>query len=620
MCGIIGYIGKREAKDILIEGLTRLEYRGYDSAGVAIVQNDNAKSKNKKRANIQVTKRVGKVANLAEALEKGAGTGSVGIGHTRWATHGKPSEKNAHPHTSEGKNIALVHNGIIENYSVLKEALIKQGVVFRSETDSEVIAHLIEQSLVKGNDLEKAFRETLALLKGTYGIALVSEAAPDQILIARMGSPLVIGVGKDEWFVASDVAPLLPHTRKVVYLEDGEYAVLTREGFVVHSSKGKANKKEVVEVEWSESEAKREGYAHFMLKEVFEQPQTLTDAMRGRLLLDEGTARLGGLREVEKKLLGMKRIVLVSCGTSYHASLVGEYLLEELASIPCEVEFASEFRYRKLILDKHTAVIVLSQSGETADTLAALREAKRQGAMVLGIVNTVGSTIARETHAGIYNHAGREVSVASTKAFTSQLGILTLLALFLGRKKGLSLSDGKKIAKALAELPQLIERTLLVAKEMKKLAKKYHTKKNYLFLGRKYNFPIALEGALKIKEIAYVSAEGYATGEMKHGPIALVDGDSLSVVVVPEDSVYEKNLSGIEEIKARGGAVLAITTEGNTEVAKKADAVVYIPRTLEILTPILSVIPLQLLAYYMSVELGYDVDKPRNLAKSVTVE
>jgi len=387
----------------------------------------------------------------------------------------------------------------------------------------------------------------------------------------------------------------------------------------VHSG-GKVSRKEVVDVEWSETEAKREGYPHFMLKEIYEQPRALEDAMRGRLQVTEGTARLGGLREVEKRLAGIKRIIFVSCGTSYHASLVGEYMLEEFAGIPCEVEFASEFRYRKLILDKYTAVIALSQSGETADTLAAIREAKRQGALVLGIVNTVGSTIARETHAGIYNHAGQEVSVASTKAFTSQLGVLALLTLFLGRKRGLSLSDGKKIARALQELPKLMEQVLADGKTMKKWAKKFAGKKNFLFLGRKYNFPIAFEGALKIKEIAYVSAEGYATGEMKHGPIALVDSDSLSVVVVPEDSVYEKNLSGLEEIKARGGAVLAITTKGNTEVAKKADAVVYIPRTLEMLTPLLAIIPLQLLAYYTSVELGYDVDKPRNLAKSVTVE
>ena len=609
MCGIIGYIGKREASDLLLEGLKRLEYRGYDSAGVAIMG----------AGKVQVVKALGKVANLEEKLAEKATEGSVGIAHTRWATHGKPSEKNAHPHTDAKKEIALVHNGIIENYQELKDGLKKQGVVFRSETDSEVIAHLVRKDMDKGKGFEEAFKATLTKLKGTYGIAALYRGEPGKIVVARMGSPLVIGVGKDEWFVASDVAPLLAHTRRVVYLDDGEYAVLTESGYTVHSG-GKVSKKEVVEVEWSETEAKREGYPHFMLKEIYEQPRALEDAMRGRLLVTEGTARLGGLREVEKRLASIKRIIFVSCGTSYHASLVGEYMLEEFAGISCEVEFASEFRYRKLILDKYTAVIALSQSGETADTLAAIREAKRQGALVLGIVNTVGSTIARETHAGIYNHAGQEVSVASTKAFTSQLGVLALLTLFLGRKRGLSLSDGKKIARALQELPKLMEQVLADGKNMKKWAKKFAGKKNFLFLGRKYNFPIAFEGALKIKEIAYVSAEGYATGEMKHGPIALVDGDSLSVVVVPEDSVYEKNLSGLEEIKARGGAVLAITTEGNTEVAKKADAAVYIPRTLEILTPLLAIIPLQLLAYYTSVELGYDVDKPRNLAKSVTVE
>jgi glutamine---fructose-6-phosphate transaminase (isomerizing) len=609
MCGIIGYIGKREASILLLEGLKRLEYRGYDSAGMAVMDGKR----------LQVVKAVGKVAYLEEKLEKSPIAGSAGIAHTRWATHGKPSEKNAHPHTNSKKDIAIVHNGIIENYGELREELKKEGVVFRSETDSEVIAHLISEGIRSGKSFEEAFRLVLKKLKGTYGIAALRKSEPDTVLIARMGSPLVIGVGKDEWFVASDVAPLLPHTRKVVYLDDGEYAVLTREGYTVHAG-GKVSTKEVVNVEWSETEAKHEGYPHFMLKEIYEQPHSLQDALRGRLVVSEGTAKLGGLREVEKRLSGIKRIILVSCGTSYHASLVGEYMLEEFAGIPCEVEFASEFRYRKLILDKQTAVIALSQSGETADTLAAIREAKRQGALVLGIVNTVGSTIARETHAGIYNHAGQEVSVASTKAFTSQLGVLALLTLFLGRKRGLSLSHGKQIAHALEELPKLMGSVLADGKNMKKLAKKFATKKNYLYLGRKYHFPIALEGALKIKEIAYVSAEGYATGEMKHGPIALIDKDSLSVVMVPEDSVYEKNLSGIEEIKARGGAVLAITTMGNTEVAKKADAVVYIPRTLELLTPILAIIPLQLFAYYASVELGYDVDKPRNLAKSVTVE
>ncbi len=619
MCGIIGYIGKREAKDLLLEGLKRLEYRGYDSAGMAIVQNKNSNIKNKRSAKIQVVKALGKVANLEEKLEKVSVVGNVGIAHTRWATHGKPSEKNAHPHLDTSRGIALVHNGIIENYALLKMDLEKKGIVFRSDTDSEVIVHLLRESIQVGMSFEEAFRLTLGKLKGTYGIAVVNQAEPERLLVARMGSPLVIGVGKDEWFVASDVSPLLPHTRRVVYLEDGEYAVLTPSGYTVHA-RGKISKKEVVDVEWSETEAKRDGYPHFMLKEIYEQPRALEDAMRGRLLVTEGSARLGGLREVEKRLATIKRIILISCGTSYHASLVGEYMLEEFAGIPCEVEFASEFRYRKLLIDKHTAVIALSQSGETADTLAAIREAKRQGALVLGIVNTVGSTIARETHAGIYNHAGREVSVASTKAFTSQLGVLALLTLFLGRRRGLSLTDGKKITRALEQLPKLMEQVLVSGKDMKQLAKKFRGRKNYLFLGRKYNFPIAFEGALKIKEIAYVSAEGYATGEMKHGPIALVDQDSLSIVVVPEDSVYEKNLSGLEEIKARGGAVLAITTKGNTSIAKKADAVVYIPKTIEMLTPLLSIIPLQLFAYYMSVELGYDVDKPRNLAKSVTVE
>ena len=620
MCGIIGYIGKREAKDLLVEGLKRLEYRGYDSAGMAIVENKESRSKNKGGKSIlKIVKAVGKVANLEKKLEQATVVGSVGIAHTRWATHGKPSEKNAHPHTSQAGDIALVHNGIIENYQLLKTELVKKGYRFRSETDSEVIVHLISEKLKKSQDLEGAFREALKMLRGTYGIALLSKQDPEKILVARMGSPLVIGVGKDEFFVASDVAPLIAHTRKVIYLDDGEYGVLTRDGYTIRSGKN-VSKKEPVEVEWSETEAKRDGYPHFMLKEIFEQPTSFQDALRGRLLTTEGTAKLGGLREVTKRLEKIKRIILVSCGTSYHASLVGEYMLEEYAGIPVEVDFASEFRYRKLLLDKNTAVVALSQSGETADTLAAIREAKSKGALVLGIVNTVGSTIARETHAGIYNHAGPEVSVASTKAFTSQLGVLALLTLYLGRRRELSLTSGKQIARELTEIPRLMEEVLKQAPQIKKLAKKFQGRTNYLYLGRKYNFPIALEGALKIKEIAYVSAEGYATGEMKHGPIALIDKNALAVVIVPEDSVYEKNLSGIEEIKARGGAVLAITTVGNTEVAKKADAVIYIPKVREMLSPLLTVIPLQLFAYYMSVELGYDVDKPRNLAKSVTVE
>lgn len=619
MCGIVGYIGKREAKDLLIEGLHRLEYRGYDSAGISVIRNHDSQFSipdSKKR--IVTVRALGKVVNLANKL-KPSMKGTLGIAHTRWATHGKPAEKNAHPHTDCSGLLSLVHNGIIENYVELKERLMKQGHSFTSETDTEVVAHLIEEYIKSGADTEQAFAMATKELRGTYGIAMVSANEPEKLFVARMGSPLLIGVGKDEYFVASDVSAILAHTKRVVYLDDGERAVITRDGYVVKSGKI-VQKKTVSDVEWSEKEAKRGGYPHFMLKEIFDQPESFADALRGRLLPDEGTARLGGLREVERRLEGIRRIVIVSCGTSYHAGLVGEYMLEEYAGIPVEVEFASEFRYRKPMLDKYTAVIALSQSGETADTLAAIREAKNKGALTLGIVNVVGSTIARETDAGVYNHAGPEVSVASTKAFTSQLAILSLLTLYLGRKRGMSLVTGQRIAREMLKLPRLMERIFEQSGAIKKLAKKYANRKNYLYLGRKYNFPIAFEGALKVKEIAYVSAQGYPTGEMKHGPIALIDREALALFIMPVDSVYEKSVSGLEEIKARGGTVIAITTEGNTGLEKKADAVVYIPKTLEMLTPILSVIPLQLFAYHMSVALGYDVDRPRNLAKSVTVE
>ncbi len=609
MCGIIGYIGKREAKDLLIEGLHRLEYRGYDSAGVTLLE----------KGKLKRVRAVGKVAELEKKTDNLKLEATLGIAHTRWATHGKPAEKNAHPHADCSGDIALVHNGIIENYVSLKEALVKKGHRFTSETDTEVVAHLIEEYLKQGKSFEDAFAEALKQLRGTYGIAVLYAKEPEKLFVARMGSPLLLGVGKDEFFVASDVSAILAHTKRVVYLEDGERAVITRDGYVVKSGRT-VQKKDETEVEWSEKEAKRGGFPHFMLKEIFDQGESFADALRGRLLPTDGNARLGGLREVEKRLESIRRIVIVSCGTSYHAGLVGEYMLEEYAGIPVEVEYASEFRYRKPLLDKYTAVLALSQSGETADTLAAIREAKNKGALTLGIVNVVGSTIARETDAGVYNHAGPEVSVASTKAFTSQLAILSLLTLYLGRKRGMSLVTGKRIASELLKLPRLMERIFEQSGIIKKLAKKYATRKNYLYLGRKYNFPIAIEGALKVKEIAYVSAQGYPTGEMKHGPIALVDKESLAILIAPVDSVYEKNVSGLEEIKARGGAVFAITTEGNTTLEKKADVVVYIPKTIEILTPILSVIPLQLFAYHMSVALGYEVDRPRNLAKSVTVE
>lgn len=609
MCGIVGSIGGRPVKDLLIEGLHRLEYRGYDSAGIALIE----------KGTLKRVRALGKVENLEKKIDTSNFAATVGIAHTRWATHGKPSEKNAHPHTDCSGSIALVHNGIIENYAELKQKLTKRGHRFVSETDTEVVAHLIEEYAKKTESFETAFAQAIKELRGTYGLAVISVHEPEKLFVARMGSPLLLGVGTDTYFVASDVSAILAHTKRVVYLEDGERAMITRDGYTVKSGNRVSTKSETT-IEWSDREAKRGGYPHFMLKEIFDQPESVADALRGRLIPTEGTAKLGGLREVEKRLDTIKRIIIVSCGTSYHAGLVGEYMLEEYAGIPVEVEFASEFRYRKPLLDKHTAVLALSQSGETADTLAAIREAKAKGALTLGIVNVVGSTIARETDAGVYNHAGPEVSVASTKAFTSQLAILVLFTLYLGRRRNLSLVMGQRIARELTRLPRYIESVLAQSDKIKKLAKKYLNRTHYLYLGRKYNFPIAYEGALKIKEIAYVAAQGYATGEMKHGPIALIDRDSLTVLVAPVDSVYEKSISGLEEIRARGGTVIAITTIGNTALLQKADAVISIPKTLEILTPILSVIPLQLLAYYTSVAKGYDVDRPRNLAKSVTVE
>lgn len=609
MCGIIGYIGKRKAYPVLIDGLKRLEYRGYDSAGIAII--------NKKKT--QLLKAVGRVVNLEEKSSKKDIIGEVGIAHTRWATHGKPSDKNSHPHQDCSGKISLVHNGIIENYLQLKKELEKLGHKFKSETDSEVVAHQIEE-FNKKMDYEEAVSATLKKIRGTYGLAIINELEPEKIIIARNGSPLVLGIGNQEYIIASDVSAIIHYTRKVVYLDDGEWAVITRDNFEIRNVKNQIKNKEIKNLDWSMEKAEKQGYTHFMLKEIFEQPQAIEDAIRGRLIEDEGMAKLGGLQSVMKDLRKIEKIIIVSCGTSYYAGLIGEYMFEEYAGIPTEVEYASEFRYRKPILDKKTAVIAISQSGETADTLAAIREAKNKGALTLGIVNTVGSTIARETDAGVYNHAGMEIGVASTKAFTSQLSILVLLTLYLGRQRDMSLVVGKRISKEIRNISELIKKILLQEKIIYKIAKKYAKYDNFLYLGRKYNFPIATEGALKIKEISYVHAEGYPTGEMKHGPIALIDKDFPSIFIIPKDSVYEKNISGMQEIKARGGKVIAIATEGDIEIVKVADDVVFIPKTLEMLTPILTVVPLQLLAYYIGVCRGLDVDKPRNLAKSVTVE
>lgn len=593
----------------MLEGLKRLEYRGYDSAGLSVLE------KNK----IINFKAVGKVAELENKINGKNISGTCGIAHTRWATHGKPSDRNSHPHADCTGNIHLVHNGIIENYRELKEYLMKRKHKFVSETDSEVMAHLVEEFLKK-YAFKDAVIQALKQIKGTYGFAIINKNEPDKIIVARMGSPLVLGLGHNENIIASDVSAIVRHTDKVIYLEDGEVAEIKADGYEVTTLKNKVIDKKITKLDWSLEKAEKGGFAHFMLKEIFEQPQTISDAIRGRLMIEEGMAKLGGLRDVAEALRDLEKIIIVSCGTSYHAGLIGEYMLEEYAGIPVEVEYASEFRYRKPLLNKKTAVLAISQSGETADTLAAIREAKEKGALALGIVNTVGSTIARETDAGVYNHAGPEIGVASTKAFTSQLSIFVLLTLMLGRQRDMAAVMGKRIAGEMIKIPKLIEQILKEKDQIKKIAKKYQKYKDLLYLGRKYNFPIALEGALKIKEISYVHAEGYPSGEMKHGTIALIDPNFPSVFVAPQDSVYEKNISGMQEIKARGGKIIAIATKGDKEIAKLADDVIYIPKTLEMLTPLLSVIPLQLLAYYVGVGKGFDVDKPRNLAKSVTVE
>ncbi len=609
MCGIVGYIGNKNAVLVGLDGLKRLEYRGYDSAGIAALG---------KVGKVYCEKLAGRVANLEQKLQEKNIDSNLVIMHTRWATHGKPTSKNAHPHWDCKKEIFVVHNGIIENYKDLQEKLEKQGHKFRSETDTEVLSHLIEK-FFRGS-LEEAVRKALKLVRGTYGIAVISKNDPGKIVIARNSSPLLVGIGKDEYIVASDASAVVSYTKNVVYLKDGEIGIITPEDFQILTLDKQLVKKNIQELEWDVEEAEKGGFPHFMLKEIFEQPEAIENAIRGRLIKKEGLAKLGGLESVEKKLRKIKKVVIIACGTSYYAGLVGEYMLEEYAGIPVEVEYGSEFRYRKPILDKDTAIIAISQSGETADTLAAIREAKRKGALTLGIVNVVGSTIARETDAGVYNHAGPEIGVASTKAFVSQLAILALFTLFLGRQRQMSLVMGKRIAEELSQISLLVKKILAKDNQIKKIAKEYHKFSNILYIGRKYNYPVALEGALKLKEISYVHAEGHGAGEMKHGPIALIDENFPTVAVVPSDSVYEKMISNIEEIKAREGPIIAVATQGNKKIEKLVDEVVYIPKTLEMLTPILSVIPLQLLAYYIGVLRGCDVDKPRNLAKSVTVE
>ncbi|HOK35434.1 MAG TPA: glutamine--fructose-6-phosphate transaminase (isomerizing) [Candidatus Pacearchaeota archaeon] len=610
MCGIVGYIGTKTDPRIGLEALKRLEYRGYDSAGMAVY--------NPEKGEIFSLKAVGKISSLEEKFSQSGITGNPFILHTRWATHGAPSEINAHPHSDCKKNIWLVHNGIIENYRELKNKLGKEGHKFVSETDTEVLAHLIEH-FFEGN-LEEAVRKALKLVKGTYGILVIARDDPGKVVAARNSSPLVLAQANGDVFIASDPSALISYSKRMIFLDDGEIAVLKPGEFFVTDLENNLKQKEVSEIEWNLEQTQKGGYPHFMLKEIMEQPESLKDSQRGRIVLQEGKAKLGGLESVKDQLRKIERLIIVACGTAYYAGLTGEYMLEEYAGIPVEVDFASEFRYRKPILDKKTAVLAISQSGETADTLAAIREAKEKGVLTLGIVNTVGSTIARETDAGVYNHAGPEIGVASTKALTSQLEILALLTVFLGRQREMSLVIGQRILKEILRIPELVKKILEKNNEIQELAKKYKDANDFLYIGRKYNHPIALEGALKLKEISYIHAEGYPAGEMKHGPIALIDENFPTFAILPSDSVYEKMISNVEEIKARGGKVIGLATEGNEDIQKIVDDVIYIPKTLEMLTPILSVVPLQLFAYHIGVLKGYDVDKPRNLAKSVTVE
>jgi glutamine---fructose-6-phosphate transaminase (isomerizing) len=612
MCGIVGYVGGRQAVPLLLQGLRRLEYRGYDSAGLSIQVNGR----------LETRKSAGKITELEKQLKNGGEPkGTIGIAHTRWATHGAPTTSNAHPHTDEKGEFAVVHNGIIENAGTLRRKLEEVGHTFSSETDTEVIAHLIEEAF--DGSLEAAVQAALQQVEGAYGLAIMSSRDPDKLVVARRGSPLLLGIGAGgEYYVASDVAAVLAQTRQVIYLDDGEMAVLRPDGYETLSLVGGPVTKEVKQVSWDLDAIEKAGHDHFMLKEIFEQPETLRNAIRGRIIEHDGTVKFGGLNLTDEELCAFERITITACGTSWHSGLIGEYMLEDIARIPVDVEYASEFRYRKPVVDRKTLVIAISQSGETADTLAAMREARDRGATVLGIVNVVGSTIAREAQGGIYLHAGPEIGVASTKAFTSQVAALALFTVRMGRLRGtLTAEEGRAILHALAELPEKIEQVLELNDAIRELARIYKDAANALYLGRGFNFPTALEGALKLKEISYIHAEGLPAAEMKHGPIALIDENMPVVVVAPRDSVYSKVLSNIQEVKARGGRIIAIVNDGTEDdLEKLVDHFMPVPETIEMLTPILTTIPLQLLAYHVAVMRGCNVDMPRNLAKSVTVE
>ncbi len=612
MCGIVGYVGKKQAYPILISGLKRLEYRGYDSAGVAILNSI-----------LKVYKCAGKVTDLETHINGNDVTGTIGIGHTRWATHGAPNDTNAHPHVSESGNITIIHNGIIENYASLKEELFSRGHHFTSDTDTEVLAHLIEDIKTNSNvDLLEAVRMALNEVVGAYAIVILSKENPDMLIAARKGSPLVVGIGEGEFFLASDPTPIVEHTKNVVYLNDEEIALVTSAGQLsIKTIQNNLKTPYVQELEMQLEALEKGGYAHFMLKEIYEQPNSVRDSMRGRLNAARGMVSLMGIKEYHEKLANAKRIIMTACGTSWHAALVGEYLIEDLARIPVEVDYASEFRYRNPIIDEKDVVLCISQSGETADTLAAIELAKAKGATILGICNVVGSSIPRTTHAGIYTHAGPEIGVASTKAFTAQVTVLALLALSLAHENG-SISDSRflQLVNELDAIPDKIKRLLQNNEHIKEIAEEFKNTSNFLYLGRGYNFPVALEGALKLKEISYIHAEGYPAAEMKHGPIALIDEAMPVVFLATNISAYDKIISNIQEVKARKGRVIAIVSEGDEVIKKLAEFVIEIPETEEPLTPLLSAVPLQLLAYHIAVMRGCNVDQPRNLAKSVTVE
>jgi len=614
MCGIVGYIGKRDAFPVLIDGLKRLEYRGYDSAGIAYHTADG----------IRTVKVLGRIAELEREVAKLDDYPTIGIAHTRWATHGEPSETNAHPHSDCTGKITVVHNGIIENYRALRQYLTGRGHKFITETDTEVIAHLIED-VYNGGDIPfwKAVRGALREVEGTYGIAVLFADEPNKIFAARHGSPLLIGAGNSEHIVASDATAIVRYTDRVIYLDEGTLATVKADSVVMSTLDAEPIIPKVEKISMSLNEIEKGGFPHFMLKEIYEQPQTLENAYRGRLNVEEGTTRLNGLKKFFDNLRNLDRLLITACGTSWHAALIGEYLIEELARIPVEVDYASEFRYRNPIIRENEALIVISQSGETADTLAALREAKRMGVPVFGIVNVVGSTIARESDAGVYIHAGPEIGVASTKAFTSQVMVLEELALFLGRIHGYSMAQGSRVISELTDVPTKVQKVLDHEKEtgqIKRIAEKYYKLQNFLYLGRGLQFPVALEGALKLKEISYVHAEGYPAAEMKHGPIALIDDFTPTVFIATEDPLYEKIISNIQEIKARGGKIIVFATEGDDRIAELTDDIIYVPKSDPLVAPIITAIPMQLLAYHIAVLRGTDVDQPRNLAKSVTVE